>query len=158
MTSLIAPVIKTIVVNSSPQVAFRVFTEEIGEWWPLETHTRANREVGERAIGLVVEPRPEGRVYEVLEDGRELDWGVVAVFEPGVLFSMHWRLGRPDEQGTLVSVHFEVAAPSGCRITLTHENWERMGEDGARMRDAYENGWVEVFERRFLDHLSRTHA
>lgn len=156
MSGTIAPVIKTIEVSHSPLDTFLAFTEEIGAWWPLETHTRANRSDGERSVNVVVEPRVDGRIYEVLQDGRELDWGVVAGFEPGVHFSMHWRLGRPAEQGTLVSVRFEPIEPSGCRVTLTHENWERMGEEGARMREAYENGWIEVLERRFAAHLGKT--
>jgi hypothetical protein len=34
-------------------------------------------------------------------------------------------------------------------VTLTHENWERMGEEAERLRDAYNNGWVTVFEKGF---------
>ncbi|MBY0562552.1 MAG: SRPBCC domain-containing protein [Hyphomonadaceae bacterium] len=92
------------------------------------------------------------RIYETLNDGRELAWGEVEIYEPGVRFAMAWRLGRPVEQGTLVSVHFEPLSDASCRVTLTHENWERLAEEGAKMRDGYNMGWVEVFERRFADY------
>lgn len=150
----IAPVVKTIDVARSAIDAFRLFTQEMGAWWPLETHTRANRAAGERAVRVVVEPRVGGRVYEVLVDGRELDWGEVEIHDPGAHFAMRWRVGAPHEEGTRVSVRFEALAPQSCRVTLTHENWERMGADGAKMRDAYNQGWVEVFERRFRTHAS----
>ena len=62
---------------------------------------------------------------------------------------MGWRLGRPVEQTTVVSVLFEAIDAQTCRVTLTHENWERMGEEAERLRDAYNNGWVTVFEKGF---------
>lgn len=156
MTTIeIAPIIKTIEVRRSAADAFRVFTDEISAWWPKETHTRANTAAGERTRIITIEPRVGGRVFETLEDGRELEWGEVDVFEPGARFVMHWRLGRPVAQGTLVSVRFEALAPDRCRVTLTHENWERMGAEGANMREAYNNGWVKVFDQCFGDLAGR---
>lgn len=152
----IAPIVKTIDVRRSAAEAFRVFTQEIGAWWPLDTHTRASTKAGEVTVKLTVEPRVGGRIYETLNDGRELDWGEVTAFEPGVHFAMAWRLGRPVEQATDVSVRFEPLSEASCRVTLTHENWERMGEEGAKMRDAYQNGWATVFVERFGDFAARS--
>jgi len=145
----IAPVVKSIDVRRSAGDAFRIFTEEISAWWPMESHTRAKSAAGERTVRVTVEPRVGGRVYETLQDGRELDWGEVRAFEPGKLFALAWRLGRPVEQTTDVSVTFEPLDAQSCRVTLTHENWERMGEEGERLRNAYNGGWVTVFEKGF---------
>jgi hypothetical protein len=54
-----------------------------------------------------------------------------------------------------VSVRFAPLSPAQCRVTLTHENWERMGAEGAHMRDMYNNGWVAVFEQRFAVYAGR---
>ena len=145
----LAPVVKSIDIKRSAADAFRIFTDEISTWWPLETHSRARSAEGERAVRVTIEPRVGGRVYEALSDGRELDWGEVFAFEPGVRFAMQWRMGRPAEQATDVEVRFEPLSAHTCRVTLTHANWERMGEEGVKLRDAYNGGWVSVFEQGF---------
>jgi hypothetical protein len=145
----LTPVVKSIDVRRSAGDAFRIFTEEISAWWPLATHTRAKTAAGEVTARVSIEPRVGGRVYETLHDGRELDWGEVSAYTPGVLFAVKWRLGRPVEQTTDVSVRFEALSADSCRVTLTHENWERMGEEAQKLRDAYNGGWVKVFENGF---------
>lgn len=151
----LAPVVKRIDVQRSAGDAFRIFTGEIGAWWPVATHTRAKSAAGEETVAVTIEPRVGGRVYETLNDGRELEWGDVARFEPGVVFAMNWSMGRPAEQTTRVTVRFEPLSNTSCRVTLTHENWERMGEEAAKLRDAYNNGWVGVFEQGFAVYAAR---
>ncbi len=143
----IAPVVKTLDVRRSAADAFRVFVHEMDRWWPLETHALAP-ENNTKAIALVVEPHPGGRVYEKTEDGRTFDWGEVLVFEPGARFAMTWQLGRAREASGEVEVRFEPTGAQSCRVTLAHTGWERM-EDGAKMREGYNMGWGEVFEGRF---------
>jgi hypothetical protein len=145
----LAPVVKTIDVRRSAADAFHLFTDQISAWWPMMTHTRAKTAAGEVTVRVTIEPRVGGRIYETLHDGRELEWGEVSAYEPGALFAMKWLLGRPAEQVTDVSVRFEALSAQSCRVTLTHENWERMGEEAAKLRDAYNNGWVKVFEQGF---------
>ena len=145
----LAPVVKSIDVRRSAADAFNIFTQEISVWWPLQSHTRAKTAEGQRTVRVMIEPRVGGRVYETLETGEELEWGEVSAWKPGEFFSMGWRLGRPAEQTTDVSVRFEPIDAQSCRVTLTHENWERMGEEAERLRDAYNNGWVTVFEKGF---------
>jgi hypothetical protein len=151
----IAPIVKTIDVRRSAADAFRIFTAEMSAWWPLATHTRANTAEGEVTSGVTIEPRVGGRVFETLSDGRELDWGEVARFEPHALFAMNWIMGRPEAQSTLVTVRFEPLTDASCRVTLTHEHWERMGEHGAKLRESYNNGWVGVFENGFGAYAAR---
>jgi hypothetical protein len=150
------PVVKTVDVKRSARDAFRLFTDEISAWWPLKTHTRAKDALGQKSVRVTIEPRVGGRVYETLHDGQQLDWGEVLAYNPGRLFSMEWHMGRPVEQATEVSVRFEAHDPSSCRVTLTHENWERMGDEAEKMRKAYDNGWVTVFEKGFGEFAGRT--
>lgn len=145
----LSPVVKTIDVRRSASDAFRIFTEEIAAWWPMATHTRAKTAEGQSTVRVTIEPRVGGRVYETLASGEELEWGEVRSFEPGKLLAFGWRLGRPVEQTTDVSVRFEPIDAQSCRVTLTHENWERMGEEAEKLRNAYNGGWVTVFEKGF---------
>jgi hypothetical protein len=148
----LAPVVKRVEVRRSAADAFRIFTEEISAWWPMATHTRAKTAEGQRTVRVTVEPRVGGRVYETLHDGRELEWGEVRAWDPGKRFALGWRLGRLAEQTTDVSVTFEPIDGQSCRVTLTHENWERMGEEAEQLRNAYDNGWITVFEKGFGEH------
>lgn len=149
------PVVKTVDIKRPARDAFRLFTDEISAWWPLKTHTRAKDALGQKSVRVTIEPRVGGRVYETLQDGEQLEWGEVLAYNPGRLFSMEWHLGRPAEQATEVSVRFEARDESSCRVTLTHENWERMGDEAEKMRNAYDNGWVAVFEKGFAEFAGR---
>lgn len=35
----IAPVVKSVTVGQSVEDAFRIFTDQIGSWWPLDSHS-----------------------------------------------------------------------------------------------------------------------
>lgn len=145
----IDPVVKTIEVDVSPARAFDVFTREMGAWWPLETHSLADHAKGERGVDVTIEARTGGRVVEVLNTGATREWGEVVAFDAPHEFSMWWRLGRPAEQGTLVTVRFEPLAASRTRVTLTHELWERLGDGARATRDNYNGGWDMVFGERY---------
>lgn len=151
----LSPVVKTVDVRRSARDAFRIFTSEISSWWPMETHTRAKTAAGEQTLAITIEPRVGGRIYEKLNTGAELEWGEVTAFEPDALFAMTWRLGRPGDQYTDVSVRFEPLSDVSCRVTLTHENWMRMGEEGEALRNGYNNGWETVFIKRFAESAGR---
>jgi uncharacterized protein YndB with AHSA1/START domain len=144
-----APIVKTLEINKSAGRAFQIFTEEIGAWWPVSTHSRARQDQGDRTEAVTIEPRVGGRIFETLQDGRELDWGEVLAWEPGALVEFSWQLGHPAERSTQVAVRFEPIGDQACRLTLTHSGWERLGSDGAGRRESYHSGWEEVFGRCF---------
>ncbi|MBL8531357.1 MAG: SRPBCC domain-containing protein [Hyphomonadaceae bacterium] len=145
----LGPIVKTVLVRRSADDAFRIFTEEISAWWPMRTHTRARTASGEVTARVSIEARVGGRVFETLADGRELEWGEVSAYEPGAVFAMTWRMGRPAAQFTDVSVRFEPLEAEACRVTLTHANWQRLGAEGEQQRKGYDNGWIAVFEQGF---------
>ena len=78
----VEPVRRSVSVERPVEDAFRVFTEEIGSWWPLETHSRAGERDGVEAETAVLEGRVGGRLYERVSDGTEADWGTMIAWEP----------------------------------------------------------------------------
>jgi uncharacterized protein YndB with AHSA1/START domain len=123
--------------------AFKLFTEEIGSWWPSEGY-----KISEGPITEVFEARRGGRWYELAEDGSECTVGTILEWEPPSRFLMTWQLTpawafEPDlERATKVEVLFEEAG-GGTRVSLEHRGFEAYGEEGAQMRGEVggEGGW-----------------
>jgi uncharacterized protein YndB with AHSA1/START domain len=137
----IAPVTKSIVVKRSPEEAFRVYTEGIATWWPLETHSPSGK-----SETLVIEPREGGRLYERTTDGEELDWGEVLAWDPPRRLVHSWHLGR--SVATEVELRFTPQG-DGTLVELVHSGWERHGDYAAELRAQYDSGWDLVFGERY---------
>ena len=134
----------SVTVPIEPERAFRLFTEEIGTWWPKDSHTLLEGESTE-----VFEAREGGRWYERGEDGRECTVGTIVAWEPPARFVLAWQL-TPEwdfeadlDRATHVEVTFEPEAEGGTRVSLEHRGFEVHGEAGAGMREsvASEGGW-----------------
>ncbi len=132
--TIIAPVTKSVVVGAPPEVAFRIFTERLGEWWPLATHS-----IGE-AVTATMEPRTGGRIYETHADGTEADWGVVSAWEPPHRFAMEWKVNPDAAAPTVIDIRF-TAVDVGTRVDLEHSRWEQLGPSAAETRNQYDEGW-----------------
>lgn len=132
---------KSIHVNRSTTDAFRLFTEQIGKWWPLKEGFSFG---GERAQDIFIEGQVGGRLYERFSDGTEFEIGRVTVYEPPRLVAFTWR--PPEWEGpTEVEVRF-TADGQGTRLDLEHRGWEvgpKAGDQGKR----YEGGWDIVLAR-----------
>ena len=77
MTIKPATVRRSVTVAASPEQAFKVFTADIGRWWP------SSHKIGATAFkSAIIEPRAGGRWFEVGEDGGECQWGNVLAWEP----------------------------------------------------------------------------
>lgn len=138
----IPPVEKSIRVPLPPEQAFRRFTENMGDWWPLARYS-----VGlEEARGVVFEGRTGGRIYEVQTDGTEADWGRVTVWEPSRRVAFTWHPGRPESTRQEVAVTFRPEA-DGTRVELVHSGWERLPEKPLETREQYRGGWDFVLGR-----------
>jgi uncharacterized protein YndB with AHSA1/START domain len=147
---MIDPIHRSITVSRSPDDAFRLFTAQMGSWWPLETHGRADEHDGAKTERLVFEERTGGRIYELLTNGVEADWGVVTAWEPPTRVVIDWNPSPEDRPYTEVEVTFSPAVDGGTRVDLFHRHWERLGEEtGAAYRANYEPGWTYVFDERF---------
>jgi len=57
---------KQLIVEAPAERAYRVFSENMGLWWPREHHIG-----GAPLKDCVVEPRVNGRWYELCEDGSQ---------------------------------------------------------------------------------------
>lgn len=150
MTAMIkpAPVRRAVTVKTSPERAFRIFTADIGRWWPT-THS-----VGAAPYkASVIEQRVGGRWYEVSQDGSETDWGHVIAWEPPARLILAWQLDAqqrfdPDFV-TEVEVTFTPEGEGHTRVELEHRLLERYGEAAQRIADSVgsPNGWGRVLER-----------
>lgn len=140
---------KTVTVNVPIERAFRVFTEEHGKWWPLETH-----HIGKVAAATaVIEPRLGGRWYERGVDGSECLWGNVLAWEPPHRLVLAWRITAdwrydPGLQ-TEVEVIFFAEGPGKTRLELEHRNLDQYRNNAEMMRSIFESegGWTGIVAR-----------
>jgi uncharacterized protein YndB with AHSA1/START domain len=121
---------KSIRVERAPHISFRVFCEEMSEWWPGGFGGKGTKVFIERQVG--------GRFYELRPDGTEYEIGRVTAYQPPQIVAFTWR--APSwEVATQVEVRF-IAEGSGTRVELEHSGWEQ----DAKTRDArksYDSGW-----------------
>lgn len=141
----LAPIVKQVELRRTAAQAFDIFTRQISAWWPLATHTLAKDAKGERTVRVIVEPRVGGRIYEILNTGEERAWGEVTVFEPGRRFAFHFHMSLPRERSSHVDIRFEDQGAGQSRVTLTHDRWDRLGDDAAAFRGRFDGGWMTVF-------------
>ena len=124
---------KSIKVERAPEIAFRVFTEEIGAWWPGGFSGPGSRLSMETKIG--------GRFFETRADGTEYEIGRLTAYQPPNVVAFSWRAPSWDGD-TQVEVRF-IADGIGTRIELEHHGWEL----DAKTRDArknYDGGWETI--------------
>jgi hypothetical protein len=140
----VPPVVKRLTIGLPQRAAFERFTDGLGSWWPLHTHSRSGK-----AQACAFEPRLGGRLYERTEAGEELVWGLVEVWEPHARLGFTWRLGLAAEEAQHVEVTFTPAGESATEVVLTHFGWEGLGERAPAVRERYQNGWEAVFMQRY---------
>lgn len=122
---------KSIVVARPLDAAFRIFTAEIGAWWPAGFSGKGSK--------LSMETRVGGRFVETRADGTEYEIGRLTAYQPPHLVAFTWRAPSWENVATQVEVRF-AAEGDGTRIELEHSGWEQ----DAKTRDArkgYDGGW-----------------
>jgi uncharacterized protein YndB with AHSA1/START domain len=139
---------KVVSVEAPPEVAWRVFTEKIGTWWPLATH-----KIGKaKAVDAVIEPHVGGRWYERGEDGSTCDWGRVLSWEPHKRLVLSWEISADWKQDpnlkTEVEVCFIADGKNGTRVELKHRGLDLYGARRDEMRGIFdsEGGWSGLLE------------
>jgi uncharacterized protein YndB with AHSA1/START domain len=144
MTELatVAPITKTVLVRCDVETAFRVFTAEIGAWWPTDTHSIAEHDVRE----LVFEQHEGGELYEVSADGVRSHWARIQVWEPPNRLVLDWHVNPAAAAPTEIEVTFGAEGLATV-VHLEHRHWERLGATGRERRDGYESGWEPVLAR-----------
>jgi hypothetical protein len=151
---------KSIWVKRSVDDAFRLFTDQIGSWWPLKEGFSYAASRGKTSgipwehpsggsrsrprPGIFLEARVGGRFYERFVDGTEYEVGRVIACEPPRRFVVTWK--SPDWEGpTELEVRFEPEG-AGTRLELEHRGWEIGPKAQASMKN-FEGGWVTVLAR-----------
>ena len=119
----------SVLVKVSPPEAFRVFTEEINEWWQSGLRYRVG---GKQRSVLHLEPRVGGRLFESYETpsgARVIEGGRVTVWQPPRRLAFEWRaVNFAPAEKTEVDVQFE-ASDRGTLVTVTHRGWSRIRAD-----------------------------
>ena len=132
----VEPIRKQLMVGLQVETAFKLFTEGMGRWWPLLTHS-----VGEeQAETCFLEGWVGGRIVEVLKDGSQSEWGRVLTWEPHQRVSFRWYPGREPDTAQEVAVTFSEI-PTGTLVELVHVGWETLGDKALKIRDSYDTGW-----------------
>jgi len=146
----VAVVKRTIRVDVPIDVAFRVFTEKMGSWWPASHH------IGIRPFAeIIVEPHAGGRWFERDSTGTECDWGRVLVWQPPerVVVSWHlqpdWKFSPDPSRASEVALEFHAESPEVTRLEFEHRHLERHGEDWENLRKGVDSpgGWTLVLEQ-----------
>jgi hypothetical protein len=123
-------VVRSVDVPAEPPDAFRMFTEEIDDWYERGRYSWNDPA---RAVAI----RFEGdRLLEIWDDGGAYEMGRVTAWEPGRRLVFAYRsVHLPPELETEVEVRFERVA-GGTRVTLEHRGLEQLPEDEhARWRE-----------------------
>ncbi len=131
-----APVVRCVTVDTPAERAFAIFTERIGDWWPLATHTPS--EVLAADLSFV-----DGSLVETSPQGHTAVWGEVTEWDPPRRLALSWApSGGP---ATSVVIDFEDAGGQ-TRVVLTHTGWEALGVRADESRTSYGGdhawGWV----------------
>jgi uncharacterized protein YndB with AHSA1/START domain len=143
------PVRRSVTVAAPLRRAFRVFTEQLGTWWPKQ------HRIGEAEIDdVVVEPMVGGRWFEVGVDGKECDTGRVTAYQPPDRLTLAWQLDGawrydPDPaHASEVDVRFIAEGPDRTRVELEHRGFERHGDGAEGVWQGVSSlmGWTHVLE------------
>lgn len=141
---IVPPVVRIAVVDRPIGEAFSIFTDEIGAWWPLPTHSVFGADSG----GLHFH---DGKLIERSTDGRSVVWGEVTDWKPPHRVALTWHPGeQADQPAGLVEVTFAEEGDA-TRVQIRHDGWEAFGAQALERRRSYAgpSAWGHV-----LDHFS----
>jgi uncharacterized protein YndB with AHSA1/START domain len=151
---------KVVSVQAPQAVAWRVFAEQMGSWWPLGVYKigKAN------AVDAIMEPRVGGRWYERGEDGSTCQWGSVLAWEPPSRLLLSWDINADWQYDpnlkTEIEVRFIAESTDVTRVELEHRKLYRYGARRDEMRRIFdiEGDWgrlLGMFAARAAEELGR---
>ena len=134
----------SVLVEAPIEHAFKVFTADMGTWWPKGHHI-----IEGEIASITFEPRVGGHVYDRTVDGRESHWARVLAYEPPnrVVFSWdisnNFELETDHSKASEIEVTFREEGPDRTRVVLEHRNLDRHGDGWEPHRDAIasSDGW-----------------
>jgi uncharacterized protein YndB with AHSA1/START domain len=135
---------RNVVVDAPIDIAFKVFTEQFGDFKPKEHNM-----LGAPIVETQFEPHVGGHIFDRAEDGTECRWARVLAYEPPdrVVFSWDigptWQVESDEANASEVEVRFIAETPERTRVELEHRNLDRHGPGWEGLRDgiATDDGW-----------------
>ena len=152
-----APVRHFVVVAAPIARAFKVFTEDFGNFKPRE-HNLLAVPIAE----TIFEPRVGGHVYDRGVDGSECRWARVLAYEPPSRLllswdiSPRWQVETDPAKTSEWEVRFIAETPNRTRVELEHRHLDRHGAGWESERDgvAADQGWP-LYLQRYVDLFGR---
>jgi uncharacterized protein YndB with AHSA1/START domain len=145
----VEPIRRTISVRSGPERAFKLFTNDMGTWWPVESYSRAVSEYQNEDVEvtrLEFQARMGGSILEHMSDGRILPWGQVMAWHPPHRLVLAWRPHSAPEPPTEIEVTF-VAREDRTLVEVEHRGWQRLSEGFRKsLYEIYVRGWPTTLE------------
>jgi uncharacterized protein YciI/uncharacterized protein YndB with AHSA1/START domain len=135
--STVPPIRRDVLVEAGPQLAFDVFTGDIGRWWPIA-------ELSVYGAGATVTMADE-EIVERSPDGHSALWGTITRRAPPFALAFSWHPGQLPDRASHIEVTF-TPARGQTLVTLTHSGWETF-DDPAAARAEYDQGWPMVLAR-----------
>ena len=140
---MLEPIVKTIEVTHSQQMAFDIFVD-INSWWPLDKRSMSMKNGG-TAKSVSVYSKVRGQIVEHSNDGNEHLWGTIKELEPYDLFRMNFHMGLPPCD-SVVELKFTALTDDTTKVVLTQSNWEAFGDMVEMMHGGYGSSWGLLFE------------
>ena len=148
---MLDPILKTIEVPCSQEMAFDVFINKMDSWWPLGMFTVSAMN-GAPAKGIRVEAKQGGAIVEIGADDTETQWGTIQTYQPHDYLGLYFHIPGPDgvvQDRTNVDVRFTELGAAQTRVELTQSGWEVLGEMAGGIREGYDKGWTMIFEKAY---------
>lgn len=144
-TSSVPAIVKELTLEAPAERAFRVFTANMGAWWPKEHH------IGKSPLkDCVVEPQVGGRWYELAEDGTTCQWGKVLVWDPPWRVVLAWQLNAEFAYDpnlvTEVEVRFTAVSATRTEVHFEHRHLDRFGPKALPVRGEMDKGWGGILQ------------
>ena len=135
-------------VSVDQETAFRIFTEDVGEWYLVNEHTVMDHT---RTKTLTFDPWVGGHFRDVydLETGEGPTGAVITAWEPPD------RLVFVDDRDMEVEVRF-TPSERGCRVTVEQRGFDKLDPDVAT--HVREHGWFVHLPEWFEQHVAATAA
>ena len=103
----------------------------------------------------MIEPKVDGRWYELGEDGSTCEWGKVLAWDPPRRLVLAWQLDHEFRYDpalvTEVEIRFTGIGPKRTRVEFEHRHLDRFGAAAERLRGDMDKGWGQI-----LDEYART--
>ncbi|MFI7076564.1 SRPBCC family protein [Micromonospora sp. NPDC049903] len=139
----------TLVVPTTPEHAYAVFTSRLADWWVMEYTWSGPEALAE----LGMEQQAGGMLYEIGPYGFRNDWGRVLTWDPPRRLVFTWQIGAdrapvPDPaQASEVEVLFTPEGTDSTLVEVAHRHFDRHGQAAEGYRQALTAGWHELLSR-----------